>query len=457
MQLKKIAQQFEDNPKRYSKSGKEIPRYDETGNLIKPEKKINFYLYLNWTPLFITVGVFVLLFASIYLPQFFLPDVDSGALIAQYDADGYNKLQSYIANHGSMDFDNDGFSNVHELDAGTDPFVWDSDADGVMDGKDKEPLIKNETLLYEIQKSGADIKTAYAMAGVILWPANKDAWVNGAVIQERNGYRFTNFEGWAKFPEGGYAYRFENGKHIMLDYKEDAEAWKINGDYVVTLTDEIKEETYRISLFGLQFYLRNGFGKFLADILPDKGWLTGESMWLDDTFIDTQPSVYSNFVKRDIAILNEDRYGLYTTKLNELANVYRALENGQHVLASLNSPRHGESVVEVYGYTYDGHLIVASPKDQEIGGIINIKAHCVRALDIENKITENTYFTFAGCGYSSEEGAYISFFEFGADNNQDDAPSEPSPDAEPVPETTAAPETTATESAAPIETGGDNA
>lgn len=61
------------------------------------------------------------------------------------DADGIedgweNWLEGYIRDHPLEDQDGDGLANQEELEAGSDPFVSDTDGDGLPDGEDPDPL-----------------------------------------------------------------------------------------------------------------------------------------------------------------------------------------------------------------------------------------------------------------------------------------------------------------------------
>lgn len=383
------------------------PMYTTSGDIIYTQKKLN----LKWLAIVLPIAAVIGVIAGIiYLPQFFIPDTRESNLIADTNPAAHTEMLQYVKTYSGEDFDKDGLSNFEELEAKTDPFFNDTDKDGVLDGYDQTPLKKNDTLYNSILSTGASIKTPYEINGVILWPDNKETWTYGAVIPVRNGYQFTGFSGWAKFPGGKYAYQYIDGRHTLLKHNEKANTWKIERDCVVVLTDKQPENTYLISFFGNETFMRNGFGKFLSWLLPEKGWITAKTMWLDDTFVDTSNNTFAPYQKVGPSAYDATRYGQYSKSLTDLAEVYDLIDNGYCVLASLMSEQYGETIVEVYGYTNAGNLIVADPQIKSINGIITIDACCSRALTFSGELTENAWFEYYGCGYDSHKGDMIAFF-----------------------------------------------
>ena len=387
--------------------GNGAPIYDSSGRVIRSKREKRKKMV---TKIIIISLVFAVLGGVIYLPQFFMKSDNKGKLIMEPDRYAYTDLVTYVKNHSGDDFDKDGLNNYSEYTAGANPFDPDTDRDGMPDGSDSEPLSAGDYLYRAILSKGNDMKTPYEINGVILWPDNKGSWTNGAVIEVQSGYQFTNFEGWAKFPDGKYAYQYVDGKHTILPYRESANAWHITQDCVVVLTDNKPEDTYEISLFGNKFYLRNQVGKALSAILPDAGWICASTMWLDDTFVETKPYTYSNFTKVDVSQYHGQYYNAYSKDLAALSEVYELIDNGYYVLASLMSEDAGECIVEVYGYTYSGDLIVADPMRKSSSGLLEIDVCCSRYLSDTNVVTERAWFEYAGCGYDSTQGALISFF-----------------------------------------------
>ena len=381
--------------------------YDEKGRVIDYNKKRK---RTNWIPLVVAGGIFAVLCGIIYLPQVFIEKNIRGELIMNPNTSGYLQMQEHLENNKGKDFDSDGLINMDELSQGSDPFFPDSDKDGLFDGADSRPLVTDKNLESIIRAQGTTRKDPYSMNGVILWPDDNESWIHGAVIETKEGFQFTGFSGWAKFPEGKYAYQYIDGKHTLLPYRENANAWHITKDCVVVLTDEKPKDTYRIKLFGWETYLRNGFGEFLSWILPEEGWVTCEKMWLDDTFVDTKTNTYTTFKKVNPNSFGESRFEKYSKSLNELADVYRYIASGKYVMASLLSEEHGECVVEVYGFTESGNLIVSDPQLKSNFGILNVEICCSRAVNEDGTVGEHGWFEYFGCGYNSYAGDKIAFF-----------------------------------------------
>lgn len=400
------------------KSGPNSAVYDDAGNVIAEKKKKERQKYYKFLKILIPIiSVFLVLAGIVYLPQFLIEDEAANELIFKADLEKYDEFLKYLDGKRDSDFDGDGVSNYIESQWGSNPYSKDTDHDGVFDGTDNSPCSHDDVLYTSLLTQGADIDEPYEINGVILWPDDKNSWALGAVIPVQNGYQFTNYRGWAKFPSGKYAYEYSDGKHTILKQKKDANAWYIAHDCKVVLVDDRPENTYKVSFFGKSTYLRNGTGELLAWLLPEKGWITAETMWLDDTFVDTRSNTYSQYQKANTSYLDTARYKYYTEQLTDLAEVYAIIDRGDYVLASLISKEHGESIVEIYGYTNDGDLIVADPQIKSINGILRVTARCSRALDKNNRIVENSWFEFSGCGYDSANGDLIGFFY--ASNKED--------------------------------------
>lgn len=384
------------------------PMYDEKGNVIKYNKSK--FSKFNWKPLVVIASLLIIICGVLYLPQLFMHDDLRGDFIMTPNAAGYTQMQKHLENNKGGDFDSDGLKNMEEIEIGSDPFFTDSDRDGVIDGLDSNPLNKDKALDNAILAQGTTRKDPYSMSGVILWPDNYDSWIHGAVIETQEGFQFTGFKGWAKFPSGAYAYQYVNGKHQLLPYRENANAWHITQDCVVVLTDDKPENTYRIRLFGYEFYMRSGIAEALNWLLPERGWITCEKMWLDDTFVDTNTNIYTTFKKVNPYSFGDKRFEKYGKSLDSLADVYQYISSGRYVLASLMSKEHGECIVEIYGFTETGNLIVADPQLKTNFGILNVEICCSRVLNRDGSVGEQGWFEFYGCGYNSFEGDMISFF-----------------------------------------------
>ena len=115
--------------------------------------------------------------------------------------------------------------NSKEQQIGSDPYRVDTDGDGIMDSSEvflteTSPVIYNKTLIEIAEKqmkdAGKSVQSPFKINNVVMWPDNIEARVYGSVVRTLNGYRFCNFQGWAQFPEGGYAYEIEDGIHREL-------------------------------------------------------------------------------------------------------------------------------------------------------------------------------------------------------------------------------------------------
>ena len=384
--------------------------YDTSGNVVYRYNALRITLKVV-----VIVGiVFAVLAAAIYTPQLFMRDPEPvNDLITKPDPSGYSNMRQYIRSHSDMDYDNDGLTNGEEIKIGTNVFFADSDLDGLNDSIDKKANKKDKkAVLNALKVSNGSRKTPYSMDGVILWPQNNKAWSQGTVILTQEGYKFTNFKGYAKFPEGNVPYVCKDGRHTPLPYKADVDAYKISEDCIITLTNEKKEQTYQIGLFGKEWYIRNGFGKFLNWLLPEKGWLTAKSMWVDDTF-NNYNTVTVDYAPPESYVASDSRFEYYSYDLDDLAMVYTLLDEGYYVHASILSEDQGESIVVIFGYTASGDLLAVDPDVTQIG-VIDINIQRIRCVNNDNRVSEFSFFTFSGCGYQEEEKPLIAFYSAGS-------------------------------------------
>lgn len=348
-------------------------------------------------------------------------------------------VDQFVKAHPYDDFDNDGVLNQAELDQRSNPFSDDTDHDGVADKYDIRPDVADNEVLKVLKASGVKTKDSFDMSGVVLWPSDKSSWVNGGVINTQSGYNFTDFNGWAQFNEKGYAYKVVDGCQQLLKYDDKTNSWKIDGAGFVVLHKEVMPTTNRLSFFKKQSYIHGKFGDFLSAVLPNAGLISCRSMLMEDTYINTNKVVTASPVTLTERKYAERRFRGYTDTLDALADVYNHIDNGQCILASLLSSE-GECVVEVFGYQENGSLLVTDPCDTEKSAVIQVTARGIRAVDADEKLTSFTYFDFAGCGFDSEEGDLIAFFEYDPDEVSEKEPES----GNATPEPTQTPEPTAT-------------
>jgi len=376
-------------------------------------------------------SVLALLFASIYLPQLFIDDPKAEEEPINYNSASIQIRKSYIENNPTEDFDNDGLSNSAELLYGTSVFNVDTDGDGIADGKDFDPLKKNRDIYQKLKEDGYQLSSAYTMNGVILWPDNESSCMYGGVMQTISGaYYFTDFIGWAKFPDGSYAYKYENGVHTLLEYRKKENAWYIDSDCFVVVTDKEPEHVHQFHIFGNRSYVQDGaWGSFLSSVLPNKGWLTCRKMWLDDTFISAPQLVTVNVKSEEYTYSKDDsgRFRYNDTSLDNLTALYTAIKKNNPVLVSLNSDAKGESVFFVYGYDAEGNLLIKT-LDGNFYGAITIYPRCTRTINGAGVLSERKWFDFKGAGFDSSKNDTIHFFEavkISKDEENDEEVSEP--------------------------------
>ena len=169
---------------------------------------------------------------------------------------------------------------------------------------------------------------------------------------------------------------------------------------------------YEFSFCGIKGYFKNRIGgEILCAILPetDPALLRCKQVAMTDLDPDTRRGEQTE-IRRMQAEPDEDRFGRNHILLDDLARVRSSIEEGTPVLASLFSPERGEAVVEIYGYTADGHLLAADPVTGEELGVIQIEERASRLYDQEGEIVQYEWFIFQGLGFGSADQDRISFF-----------------------------------------------
>ena len=79
------------------------------------------------------------------------------------------------------------------------------------------------------------------------------------------------------------------------------------------------------------------------------------------------------------------------------------------MLASLNSADFGECLALIYGYTSDGHLLIADPETGVPAGNIYIVPAAAPVLMADGTIEQQTFFDFFGMGFDSSNADRIHF------------------------------------------------
>lgn len=428
-QLRENMERNEANNKKKSKRtpvlNTSAPSYDAYGNssdVLVAKKKF------DYKKLIIPVVILFSLVMVIYLPQImYKGEVNTEFFDVAADSSAIKLSAQYVKDCPDDDFDGDGLANYKEEEYGCNPFAKDSDRDGVSDYAEvitykTSPVKTNSTLVNHIRQKDAEkgdtIDTPYKMGDVILWADSYTDKAYGGVIETFDGYRFHSFKGWAKFPSGKYAYQYENGRHILLEYREKEDAWRIDKDMVVLVYDKELEMSNHFVLFGSSVFAKsNLFTDFLSFVLPDDaGILRGQKIAKIDADPDISTDVEVDFKLPKYDENELERFGTSFDSLHILIKVREYLDKNQTVAVSLYSSSRGENIGVVTGYTSDGRLLVCNTNGDFLG-YITIYEKAAYMLNEEKQMVTRQWFTFEGLGYSSSNWDRISFF--GVSENED--------------------------------------
>jgi len=373
------------------------------------------------------LSLIVILLGIIYIPQFFIKDVDRDTNVpVSFNKDALSEFATLLESNPDADWDNDGLANKTEKVLGSDPLDPDSDGDGVYDGYENSnhsnPVVYNKNILKkavkkEDKKNGSSLDTPYMVGDVILWADNYKAKAQGSVVKTLNGYRFTGFKGFAQFSSGRYAYRVTDNGLVPLKYNEKENIWKISGDWDVLLYDKKLEEIALVRVGKKPVLMRRSFfSDVLVTLLPEKGPLTAVRC----TSLD---------------LLGEESkaYRAYTEKLNAVNPVPERLSKNMNTLEDYNTVRNvimndekpvtvslfnkdkGELIGLIFAYDTGGiyslpRFIISDPLTGEMLGSITVTEKSKQIIDANGKRFVNNYFDFKGMGFDSGKGDRISFF-----------------------------------------------
>ena len=405
----------------------ELAVFDEKGRFKKPKKS-----YPKWP--FITAGIFLLLFLSIYVPAWITGgnSIDN-PLVKDYDTTAIQSAQNYIKSHPNDDMDNDRVINSMEGMNGTSPRKPDSDGDGVSDYAEvyvtitdprKADNYLDTQMKKKLQEEGKDYSAPFKVGNIVLWADNLSSRAHGSVVKTINGFRFCKFTGWVEFPlKNVYAYKYENGEHKLLKYKETENAWKIDGDYEVELFDHELEPVHRFNFLNTVKYIENDFlGNALSLILPKNSkFIACKEVMREDTYVDTSDLLSNNIVKIEFDANDDARFGRNFNLLSDLANLYGQLNEGRCVAVNLMSSSYGSTHVTCYGYDARGNLLIANDETLEPIGRIYIEERAEQYMDESGEITLREWYEWFGAGYDSKNGDIINFFAVGRIPSDDNA------------------------------------
>lgn len=403
-----------------------LSRYRKQKNLTAPEYTLNQEKkkrkkfpkwFRNLIAGVIIVGV------VLYAPPLFMRPVSTEpAIQLETDAAAIRAANEYLKNHPDDDFDGDGLANAKEQQAGSDPYRVDTDGDGIMDSSelsltDTSPVIYNDTLLeiteQQMKEADKSVRSPFKINNVVLWPDNLESRAHGAVVKTLAGYRFCNFQGWAQFPEGSYAYAVEDGIHKELRRNSEGVVYipKAESGIAVEVYERPLEIIYQFSCCDRSLYISNDVcGEILWFLLPEKGPALFTCRKMATVDLDPDTSLGREASIRTVSTqMDDSRFGRNHILLTDLAQVRKSIEENRPVLSSLFSPTRGEAVVLIYGYTSEGDLLAADSETGEELGTIRIEERASRIYDREGKILQYEWFLFDGLGFSSYSKDRISF------------------------------------------------
>lgn len=377
-------------------------------------KKEHIAIPKKWILIGLTIFLFLL---SIYLPPAFLSYQSSfsySSTTTSINEAAKEQAITWFKNHPEADFDGDGLRNDLESQNSSNAYDIDYDKDGVSDYAElyitnTNPVHYDNAIIDFVKAAGGSVQEPFKINNIVLWADSIEAKARGSVVEiYENTYRFSNFSGWALFPEDGSAYQISPAGHCLLDSNPQNGAYKIpenNGDFLVYFSQEPLEECKIFSIFGKEYNIGNNFfSKALNIVLPGygRGWIGCRAATTLDIAVNTEEMYYNDICQLNEISLPENRFERNQTDLEDLQTILSALKSQQNVLISLMSHETGESIIEIYGYTSRYNLLACDPYTGKDLGILEVSVCSKRVLDYTSSIQNYNYFKFKGCGFDSE-------------------------------------------------------
>jgi len=233
-------------------------------------------------------------------------------------------------------------------------------------------------------------------------------------VETPTGYRICGFSGYAQFPiyENWYAYRYSDGVHEKLKYLENEQVWKVSpGDNVVLYPYEL-EEIVRFTFFGKELVSEsNTVTRFLAGILPDRGFITAQALTDTDLVYRSPEAVMADIRDTRDTDSSMERFQKSSMLLSDIQKVRESINNNQCVYFTIYHENLGEKRGIIYGYYKDDStLLVADPETLEYVGNIKITERAAMMIVNTGETVSYEYFTFSGFGASTAEGFKINFY-----------------------------------------------
>ena len=413
---------------------RKIPTYGIDGAITTAEKKKREKKLA--TLLFVLTGII----AFIYLPGYFLPDSRQRSSVVMLDTQTGNNgdektaensvkiSNEYLKQHPTDDFDGDGVLNSEEIAKGTNPWRMDTDRDFMTDScelrlQKSNPLKADSQQIIAIQQKldaakGKKLQSPYKL-GKLDVLLRADDWYSksiGGVAQTIKGYNFCGFKGYVEFPEKGYCYSYRDGVHTLLPYNSQYNLWHVDNDNV-EIFDEKLQEIVVFRLFGKDIISpSNFFTKFMAKILPDKGFIAAMPKMKidtvpdgDDTTIDIQQTAFP----QNTAI----RFGNNNISIKDLMFVRDQIKNNICIAISLYHRNYGEFIGIIYGYDSRGNFYIADNNTLQPVGKLNIINTSYKYLDEKGDLVVYNYYEFVSDFVFNDENNHLSpFSSYNNDN-----------------------------------------
>lgn len=406
------------------KTGKKEPRqgqapsFNEHGKVKRPGRKKAAKIII------LIAGILAALAMIIYLPQYFSHEKDtavSGNLPVNGDA--ITVISKANAADWLEDYDGDGLDNQEETNFMTDQYNIDTDSDCITDSAEvyvtkTSPVTYDDTVLSNCilndELQGINLSTPYKIGNVIVWADDYPSKAYGSVIETSNGYRFCYFSGYVQFSlyDGWYAYKVNNGVHQLLPYREQENVWHVSAGDEVELYQQPLEERICLGLFGSLSYLEiNAVTRFLADFLPDKGFITAYPLTNADLGTNGPEVHMANLKPVPYQADDPARFTKNCNSMSDIMYVRDMIDADRCVGVTIFHESVGEKCGIVYGYYDDNTLLVADPATLEYVGNIQVQERARMMVTESGETVSYEYFVFDGFGASSEAGFRINFFE----------------------------------------------
>ena len=426
--MNKINQTIKKNQKKIKKNQNEIPTFGVDGKVIIPGKKERQKKIKRTVVIVSAIALFI------YIPQFFMGNTSSSEdnkLAVSLDVSAVKRSTDAMKENSAADFDNDGIDNGEEQNQNTNCWFLDSDQDGLTDYCEiyitkTNPNKADVGYLADKQKTedgkkGKRVSSPYKIGNVILWANNYTSKAYGSVVETTRGYRFSNFSGYAQFPDssGKYYYRLKDGIRTPLTYRADENVYEIEPYDTIEVYNKELLRIVDLNVFGKHVYLeKNKFSSILAVIFPSKGFFSAQVKCRMDIEPDTRESTTTDIIKIEYDKEDASRYTMNTNSLSNLQYVRETIKKGSCVEVSLYKPSKGEYIGIIYGYTYEGNLLIADADTLEPIGTLKITETAKKIMNNDGDLVSYSYFDFKGLGFDSKKFDRICFFAATTDNIQ---------------------------------------